>query len=202
MYTINISEEKIKPHQITALHLITGVILVAVGGIVSLINLDQRFFGLAQLVTGITILSTTLFRHKTLLIPRNNFTVRLLELMVLLLFIGFSIFLHWQFPAILYLLVAITTGVAIFFEGRNGQGQSVLLTDACVTLPGRVGGRQLQWWEIEQILLRYGTLSIDCLDNKLFQFSLKGGLPDQEDFELYCRAMIAANKHKTPKNNW
>jgi len=55
---------------------------------------------------------------------------------------------------------------------------------------------------IDQVLLRYGVLSIDCIDNKLFQFDVSSNTADAELFEAFCKAQVENNIGKRKTDEW
>ena len=62
--------------------------------------------------------------------------------------------------------------------------------------------RFLEWQEVENILFRFSIITIDCYDNRLFQWNIKAIDFDLEDFKKFCARQIERNK-KTRKNlNW
>ncbi len=52
------------------------------------------------------------------------------------------------------------------------------------------------------MMLRYGVLSIDCLDNKLFQFDVSATTTPVEQFNDYCAERVAVSVADRPANDW
>jgi hypothetical protein len=50
--------------------------------------------------------------------------------------------------------------------------------------------------------LRYGVLSIDCIDNKLFQFDVSATTAPVDQFNEFCAGRVAAAIGDRPANDW
>ena len=58
----------------------------------------------------------------------------------------------------------------------------------------------LAWNEIEQVILRFGILTIDCTDNHLYQWNVNTPDFSKEELEAYCTKQVMENKGK--KSDW
>jgi hypothetical protein len=62
--------------------------------------------------------------------------------------------------------------------------------------------RFIPWTEIDNVVLRYGTVTINCLDNHLFQWTIADYGFDNEVFERFCNARVEENVSKRVNNDW
>jgi len=202
LYKIELTEEKIMPHQVTTLHLINGLAYIVAGSIINAYNFEIRYWGLALLVTGLFLLIATIFRNKWIQKPKVNVAFRMIELLIGACFVSYSLFQNWKFPAIIFGVLAAATAFAIFWERTSNKKQYIVIDNEGLQLPVSARSRFIQWWEAEQVLLKFGTLSIDCLDNRLYQWNIIDNDLNVDEIEIFCRKAIADNIDKRTKNNW
>lgn len=222
-FEIPLAEQKVKSHQVTALHLIAGFALLAFSAIGLLVNntvmtlpgsapIEQQEITIQQFdnidiglsaVMGISaiILFAGMFRNKWLRKPANNRIFRILELIVLAAISIFMLTKQYNVPAALFGLLAATIVFSLFWESGKKTNTSVLFTDSGTKLPVTSRRRHLNWHEIEQVLLRHGTITINCIDNRLYQWITTKHDTDVNAVEAYCNAMIEAAK-KDRKADW
>lgn len=222
-FEIPLAEQKIKPHQVTALHLMMGFALVATGAFIisvffammlipfswepvakgSEINVHSILLPeYIMVVAGLAILFLSFFRNKWLLKPRNNKALRRVEL-------GFCVTLTvysgltgaFVITAIFGILAA---AIIYSFSAENAGGQqpAVTVDEKGIRLPAIAKRRNINWAETERVLLRHGTLTINCIDNRLYQWITTANNIDGQAFEAYCTAHIEAAKQDRKKYDW
>ncbi len=221
-FEIPLAEQKIKPHQVTALHLMAGFALVATGAFILFVfssmmltpfswkplpedvevNMHTTLlFEYIMLVVGIAILFISLFRNKWLMKPRNNKAIRKLELWICITLAVYSgLMAAWVITGIFSILsVAI---IYSFFAENTGGQPTVSIDKNGISLPMNVRRRHINWAETEKVLLRHGTLTINCLDNKLYQWITSPNNIDSNDLEAFCNAHIEAAHKDRKKYEW
>lgn len=222
-FEIPLAEQKIKPHQVTALHLMMGFALVATGAFIisvffammlmpfswepvakgSEINVHSILLPEYVMVgAGLAILFLSFFRNKWLLRPRNNKALRRVEL-------GFCVTLTvysgltgaFVITAIFGILAA---AIIYSFSAENAGGQQPVVTvdDNGIKLPLTAKRRNINWAETEKVLLRHGTLTINCIDNRLYQWITTVNNIDAKAFEDYCNERIEAAKEQRKNYDW
>lgn len=219
VFEVPLADKKIKPHQVTALHLVAGFALLACSAVALLINNTvveipgsapaavqavniKKFDAIdiaASILMSISIVTliAALFRNKWLRSPKVNITFRVLELLssatiaIYLLTIGYNV------PAAVFGLMAATFIFSIFWEKDNKKPLTVSISDDGIHLPVTSRRRNIAWREVNTLLLRHGTLTINCLDNRLYQWVTAPNDIDTEIFDAYCNQQIeAAMKHR------
>ncbi len=201
-FDIPIIEEKIKPHQITSLHLVCALAYIVAGTIIVVYNYTIPQWGALMLAAGLLLLGTAIIKNKWVLIPLNNTIIRIIEFLITVSFAVYSLLLEWKFPTLIFGVLSVVLLFAIFYERTASAGLTVCFADDGIHLPATSRKRLILWTEIEEIIFRYDTLSIDCTDNSFFQWATKDTTINHNDFNTYCTNKIAESMDKRIKNNW
>ena len=200
VYDLPLAEEKVKPHQVTTLHLVSALGFIGAGAIIAVYNYVIPMWGVALLVAGISLLCLTIFRNKWL-VSNANFQARVVELLISLAVTGYSATQNWKFPLGMFGALSLGLMFALYWERRSDSVLYVHVDDSGLRLPV-VRRRMLPWAEVEDVVLRFSTLTINCTDNHLFQWSIADTKIDSEHFEAYCMARIEENKGKRVSDDW
>lgn len=222
-FEIPLSVQKVKPHQVTALHLIIALALIGGSAIALLLNntvieLPDGASAEAQkiaiekfdlidicstitLVIGTFILISALFRNRWLTSTNVNRTYRIIELVVLIVICICLLFLEFTIPALLYGILAATVIFALSQEKNEDKYVTVLIDDTGIHLP-KIRRKDIRWAETEQVLLRHGTLTVNCVDNRLYQYTTSPNTIDKDAFEAYCSAQVEAARPDRKKYDW
>lgn len=222
-FEIPLSAQKVKPHQVTALHLIIALALIGGSAIALMLNntvielpdgtsadvqkVTIEKFDLIDLSSTVTLLIGTfilfsaLFRNRWLTSTTVNRTYRIIELAVLAIICACLLFLEFTIPALLFGILAATVIFALSQEKNEDKYVTVLVDDTGIHLPG-LRNKYIRWTETEQVLLRHGALTINCVDNRLYQYVTSAHTIDKEVFEAYCSSQIEAAKADRKKYDW
>ncbi len=196
VYDLLLEEEKVKPQQVTALHLICAFAFIGAGAIIFRYNFVITMWGLALLIAGIMLLGVILFKNKWVISKKTNPVLRIAELLVALWIAVYSLMQQWKFPVGIFGVLSAAILFALYWERSANKSQSIYIDDEGVKLPVTSRRRFIPWTGIEQVVLRFGTLSIDCVDNRLFQWNIANPEFDNEIFEAYCLAKVEENRSK------
>ncbi len=202
VFDLPVTGEKVKPQQVTALHLFCGLAFVGTGAIICVYNYEIPEWGGAILGAGILLLATAIFRNKWLIGKQANRVVRVLELLISVAIALLSFKEQWKFPSGIFSVLSAAILFSLYWERDAGQALGVHVDEAGVHLPVTSRKRFVGWVEIEQVLLRYGVLSIDCVDNKLYQFDVSANTVDEEIFHAFCKAQVENHVGKRRKDEW
>ena len=203
VYDLPVEEEKIQPHQVTTLHLVGALAFTVAGAIIFRYNFDITTWGLALMIVGILLLCVTIFKNKWVISKRMNPIIRMVELLIAAVMEVYSIIQYWKFPIVIFGILCAALLFALFWEKSMGEQLTVHIDDEGVKLPVTARRRFIPWTEIEQIILRFGTLSIDCVDNHLFQWNVSIPGLNNETFETFCVAKVEENRDKrTKEDEW
>lgn len=213
MFTLSLADEKVKPYQTVALHFLMGLALLTFGILsyvfyfYTIMATDHkssipefRKWGVAMILPGLVILFFSLFRGRWLKEPKNNRLFRIIEVVCASVYAGYFVIAKWWVPAGIFGILALTLVLATLWEGSRNRMQLIHIDDQGIALPGTSRRRSLEWNEIQQVLLRFGVLTIDCYDDHLYQWNVT--LPEfhKDEFEAYCAKQVKENEHK--KSNW
>jgi hypothetical protein len=201
-YELPIVEQRVKPHQVTALHMMAALAFVGAGAIMSLLYEPAKIWGTGLWIIGVLLMIVAMGRNKWLVKPANNRILRIIELLILLSLAIFTTLQKWPPPAIMFGVLTIAVGFALWWESQPEAGVQVVLDDAGIKLPVTSRRRFINWQDADQVIIRFGILTIDCEDNRLYQYNIANTQIDKEAFEEYCRVQIAAGKLKKDKNDW
>jgi len=199
-FQLPVAEEKVKPHQVTGLHLLSAFVIFGTGTLFYLLYPPVRPAGATMMGVGALLLVLALFRNKWLTKPATTRAFRIAELIILVgaaLYTGLQ---HKWIPTLVPGSLAIAVLFALFWENGADNTLQILVSNDGIKLPVNSRRRFVYWYEVEQVLLRYGVLTIDCLDNRLFQYNVLPEGVDKDLFEEYCNTNIAASIDKRGKD--
>ena len=196
VFELPIIEEKIKMHQVTALHLTASLAFIGTGAIVVVYNYTIPYWGAALLVLGISILIATIFKNKWLVTPKVSRMFRVAELILALCVEGYSFYQQWKFPMVIFGGLNAALLFSLFWEHTAGETLFVLIDAEGIKLPVTSRKRYIGWNEVEQVLLRYGTISINCIDNRMFQWHIGDVEVDGNALESFSNLKIEEYKGK------
>lgn len=123
-----------------------------------------------------------------------------------LTFAGFGIFCfvhQMTMPGILYLLVCGLVVYSFFQQTAAQQNPEVFVDEAGVSVPTGGMRKSLAWKEVSTVLIKHGVLTVDCLDNRLYQWNIvKTTNLNLDGFEEFCSRWIEKAKPDRNKNDW
>jgi len=211
-FEIPVREERGRKNYIITLHLIVCFLLLVTGIFEFLVYIffsksGSQYFayfplfkwsGIITFLAGIALLSLILFRNKWLAKPGVNKAMRSFEFA---LFTVFTI-VAWKhqviYPAVIFGVTALVLLFGFFWENRH-ETRKVIMDEKGIWLP-KAGNRFLKWHEVERIILKFGIITIDCVDNRLLQWNVETVNFDDEIFQEFCHAQIAAHLSQRNKN--
>jgi hypothetical protein len=201
-YSLLLAEEKIKPHQVTTLHLLCAFSFVATGAIIAIYNYTIPGWGFGLLGIGLVLLLLTIIRNRWVS-GKLNLPLRLVELAISVVIAAYSIRMQWKIPIGIFSVLAAALMFSLWWERRMNNALYVDISDEGLRLPVTSRKRFIPWQEVEQVILRYGTLTIDCITNQLFQWTVADDIDiDAGRFETYCMEQVEANKGKRRTDDW
>ena len=218
-FELPLAQEKVNRQQKIALHLIIGFTLMFTGFFLllfqswlqnlptetaaSLMNFTvPKIWGWTFVVSGLSLLFVSITKNKWLLESKTNLMIKIAELFTLLLLAGFALLHEFFTPAVIYGVIAAAIIFSIYWENAGSDTLFIHVDEKGIRLPVTSRKRSVAWWEIEQVLYRYGILTIDCHDNRLFQWNIKTDDFDKDNFKQFCEEQIIAGKEKRKKSDW
>ena len=160
------------------------------------------FFGIACLLASIAILVLTIFQKKWLREERNNLLFRLLELVL----VGSSSLLFflnkWMMPASLFGLMSAVIIFAIIRERRASQSGHIIIDEKGIAMHLATRSRLFNWKEIEGVLLRFGTLTVEFADNKMIQQNIAAVNINNQELEDFSRQKVEQYRTERINDNW
>ncbi len=201
-YKLQLVEERVKQQQVTALHLICAMAFLGAGAIIFIYNYTITYWGLALLILALTLLVATIGRNKWVTKPSNNTLLRIGELVVSVTLAAYSIYQQWRFPIGMFSVLSVVLAFALFWERKANVAQYVIIDEEGVKLPTGVRKRLIEWTGVEEVLMRYGTLSVDCTDNHLYQWNIQTSSYTKEEVEAFCKSQVEGNRSKRRNDDW
>lgn len=204
----------------TALHLIAVFTLLITGGFLLLYqNIWQRLPETERqklteltvapwkcwllLAAGVMLQLSVLFAGKWLQQKPVNRIVRVLELLLIGTLAGLAFWQQIYMPGILYSMVCGLIVYSFYQDTQINRVPEVLVDAKGVQVPLGALSRQIKWPEIERVLLKHGVLTIDCLDNRLYQWNiLKAERTDMGAFQEFCQQQIEQAIPLRRKDDW
>lgn len=213
-----LAEEKVKKQQIIALHLIFCLALIVTGAILLLFSHLQQitafresqhlFFtpakwqGWVMIIVGLVFIICIIAKNKLFIQKHVNRVLRIFELLIMIIFSVIAALSSFNVPAIVYGMIALAILFAIYWETVSDNTLYITVDEKGIKLPVTSRRRTLAWWEIQHVIFRFGILTIDCYDNRLFQWNISNASIDKEAFQHFCITHISENSEKHIKNNW
>ena len=156
------------------------------------------FFGVLALLGATAILLLSIYQKAWLRKENNNLLFRVIELG--LLAVGSVLFFlnKWNMPAALFALMAAVVVFAIWREKNTNKAGNIIIDDTGIKVRNRI----IMWKDINTVLLRFSTLSIEMAGNKLMQENIGHGAPPANELEAYCMQKVEANKIVAVANDW
>jgi len=165
-------------------------------------NFDLSTLGLGLLLFGLGLMAVTIIKNKWIISGKVNVVVRVVELLVAAAIALLSYKEQWRFPIGIFTVLVVVILFSLYWERDAGQQLYVRVDDAGVHMPVTSRKRFVPWVEADQVLLRYGVLSVDCLNNKLYQFDVSASRVNTEEFNAFCAARIEEQVPNRIKNEW
>lgn len=201
VYDLPVDEEKIKPHHITTLHMVCSLAFIVAGAIIVVYNYAIPLWGAVILIAGLSLVAATMFKNAWVISNKVNTTLRVIELIMALCIAAYSVSQHWKFPIIIFSVLSAALVFALYWERSVGSTLFVHIDNDGIQLP--VARKSFKpWTEIEQVILRYGILTIECVGNTMFQWSIPDTNVDNEIFEAYCSSQVEENRSKRRNDDW
>lgn len=192
-FELLLAEGKVKPQQITALHLLSAFAIIGSGSVFYFFSDQLKWWGVGLLLLGFALTFVAIFRNKWLLKPERNRVIRIIELMAALCLASFMAINDMWVPAGMFGILAVVIVLAFYWEKGSGE-QYVYVSEAGIKLPFSSRKRFIDWQEVESVLYKYGTLTVECDGNKLYQWSIKKTRFERDEFERFCSKQ--AEKHR------
>lgn len=200
-YQLTLVEEKVKPHQVTTLHLVSSLAFICAGAIIAIYNYTIPGWGFALLATGLTLIALTIFRNSWMTDKQRNIIFRCVELFVAAAMAAYSAYMQWKFPIIIFGGLSAALLFALYWERRGANLLFIEVDDTGLRLPV-LRRRFIPWAEVEVVVLRFGTITINCLDNHFFQWNIVDPDFDKNRFEAFCKDQIEQNIVNRRNDNW
>lgn len=200
-FELLLKEEKVKPHQVTTLHLIAAFAFIGAGALFALYYPSSRVWSVALTIAGLILLVLTIKYNKWMMQPAINRRFRIVELLVLSALALYSFLNNWTPPALTFGVLGAAVVFGIFWEGGKG-GMAIHIDESGVKMPAGKVKRDITWVEIDDVLLKFGTLTINCADNRLYQWSISSANFDMVAFNAFCHKQIEEGKSKRDENDW
>lgn len=214
-YQIELNESRNKPRQSTFLHLLTGFALAGTGAATILLGnsdwirtvfhaavIPSYIPGALGLSYGIIVLVLVFTKSAWLLQQRVTARFRIVHAVVCLIMAAIFLLSHWWLAAGIVGMIALANLFAYSHEKKQVLPVFVSFSEEMIRLPSSSRKKQLQWTEVERVLLRHGNITIDCTNNFLYQWTIRHNDTDAPVFEAFCRDMIESNREKRVAQDW
>src|SRR5262249_5929377 len=154
-------------------------------------RMKDWIFSALYFIAFIILLIAAIFYKKIL----NNISrhIRLLFLESMLFLAG-SVYFWSKGLSLVALSHAILAGVLLLlmiYLRRQEQGESIIVSESNVILPGLAGHRIIEWSQLTNVIKRDDLLTLDFKNNKLMQVQIINAddVPENE-FNQFCRLQL------------
>jgi hypothetical protein len=202
VYDLPVMDEKVKPHQVTTLHMVCALAFIVTGAIIVVYNYTIPIWGTAILLAGISLTVVVMAKNKWVIGKKVNPVFRIVELLVAISILAYSAIQHWKFPVIIFGSLSAALSFALYWERSTDSGLSVQIDNEGIRLPITARKRFKPWTEVEQVIYRFGTLTINFTDNSFVQWDIPAIGFDDKAFEKYCSTQVEENRSKRRNDDW
>jgi hypothetical protein len=148
------------------------------------------------------LLIVTIVKNKWLQKPMNNMLFRTFELLLIASLFIYCTVAGLVIPAIIYAILCTTIILAISWERKKHIPLVINIDKDGIKLPITSRTRIIDWADIEHVILRFGTLTVNCVDNRLYQWNIGNYNFETDVFEVFCIRQVDKAKEKRDNNNW
>jgi len=218
-FLLQLTEERVKREHKITLHLFVVFVLMATGAFllllqyllkgVSIVHNDQlknlsvpNGLGVLVLLISFLLLGTTLFKSKWLLHSSFGKWIRVIEGFVLLALAIASFISQLTMPSVLFVMLSFVVFFAFYWENSKGNLLTITINEQGIIFPSTARKKGLAWWEVEQVILRFGIITINCHDNRLYQWQVGKIDFDKDSFEQFCVSNVQAHREERKKYVW
>jgi hypothetical protein len=194
-FELLLADGKIKPQQITALHLMAAFAILGTGSVFYFFYSPMKTWGTVLLAAGFLLMAVSIFRNKWIMRPEVNRMLRVFELMASLCLAAYMALNQIWVPVGMFGILSAVILLAFIWERGSGE-QSIYISEEGIKLPFSSRKRFIEWRDVDNVLYKFGTLTIECDGNRLYQWSIKKSRFDNYEFEKFCGKQIEAHKTK------
>ncbi len=217
-FTIPLAASASPARRATALHLFIAVLLIGVGAACGAFywtstmspDLPHPYYP-ARAVAGIStgagalIFALAVWERRR---AQRGKALRALPFLEIGLLIFIAVLLvnnGYYVPAALLGVAALGTSAMVASPRRSTALAEVMLDSTGIHRGGLVRRGHIRWREVSRVILRPGVLTVDCYDNRLYQWAVAedaASLPDKETLEPQCAAWVAAAEGERNAADW
>lgn len=201
-FELPVTEQRVKPHQVTALHLLCAMAFLGTGALFYWMYLPYKFASVALVVAAVVLMVTAIVKSRWIQRKNVNMTFRIAELLILIPLGIFTAVHRWNVPTTMFALLALAVAFALYWENLAVNAMVIRISDAGIQLPVTSRKRSISWTEVEKVIFRHGTLTIDCHNQRLFQWMIGPVDIDAQQLEDYSSRQVEAHRSKRPANDW
>jgi hypothetical protein len=214
-YTITLKEQQLKPHQITSLHLMTGFGLLGVGAFTCILGntywiqksfqqllISASILGSILIVYSLFVLYFTFFKNKLLANNKVNLTFKTLHKLICGAAALIFLLSQWWLAGGITIILALANLVSRIVALKAQKPLLVTIDEMGITLPAISRKSFLAWEQVEKVIIKHGNITIDCVNNTLYQWAIQAHSKEDQDIEAFSSAYIAKNKVIREDNDW
>jgi hypothetical protein len=201
-FEIRVKDNKVR--QITAARLMSAQVLSGIGAMLLLLQPTEKAWSSVMLAAGIFLLIFTLRSKKEKPQSALQLPLRIAEIGLCAAFIIYAIGKGFTIPAVIVGISLCSLAFALIMERNTQKFSTVKISDKGISRPLVFKHAKVNWPEIDQVLLRFGTLTINCDGNRFYQYSIDNYNFNTAEFESFCINHIneGKSKRKNNSNDW
>lgn len=214
-FILPVQEDGVSQRHATTLHIMLAFLLFGIGaaaiGLFWFTSVSPAFqqhggaykpfifFGIAALLGAACIILLSVFQKNWMRQERNSLIFRGVEFILLAVSSVLFFINKWNMPAALFGIMALVVIFAIIRERNQAKAGNITIDAGGV----RLRGRKIDWKDIENVLFRFGTLTVEMKGNKIIQQNIGATTTDGKALEHFSREMIETHKvAAVAENDW
>lgn len=217
MYELKLVKKTVKRNQVTAIHLIAALIMIAMGLtiVVSPVFLNTgkppeehiqfgwiRPAGAILMVLGFAICLATVFFSKKSLRPKVNLTIRWIEILCFTFILAYCLWQQYYLPAAYSGAALLGIIVAYFLENASEKNARIIFNEDGVKMENKIKSSAWKWHQLEHFVVKHNVVTLQTLDKKLYQFIVEDNPYDSNEVNNYGKEKVIQAIPKRSKDDW
>lgn len=182
--------------------MLCALAFIVSGAIIYVYNYTITWWGAALFIAGLMLTGFTMAKNRWVISKKINPVFRVIELVISATVCAYSLLQGWKFPAVIFGILSAAVLFSLYWERSSGDELSIHIDDQGIRLPVTSRRRSRPWTEIDEVIYRFGVLTISFADNSYAQYDIKDPITDFEAFEKYCSTQVEENRSKRRNDDW
>jgi hypothetical protein len=200
-YHLPLANSGTKPHQIKFRHRFVALAQILAGCFIFAFQKDIQILGILMAADGLGIFLLSVFASKQFVRPHYNLWLSIYELAIAMIAAIYFLTQKNFSPTAIFTAMSIYIAYALMNDHLLNT-RSIYIGEKGIKNPYSARNRFIGWEEIEDFAFKFNTVTVNCLDNRMYQWDVLPFHGDTETVEQFCEKQILTHHEKRIQNNW